>query len=157
MAVEGLDHVQLACPPGGEDEARRFYGELLGLTEIEKPPALAARGGVWFECGASQQLHLGVEEGFSPARKAHPALLVANAASLEALAERLPVVTWDEDEMQVENRIPTIIVGAGVKAGNYSTPLTHYSLSRWLSELAGGQPLRNAQTAPDLAAAFGLT
>ena len=97
MAVEGLDHVQLACPPGGEDEARRFYGELLGLTEIEKPPALAARGGVWFECGASQQLHLGVEQGFSPARKAHPALLVADVASLEALAERLPAVTWDEE------------------------------------------------------------
>ena len=79
------------------DEARRFYGELLGLTEIEKPPALAARGGVWFECGASQQLHLGVEQGFSPARNAHPALLVADVASLEALAERLPAVTWDEE------------------------------------------------------------
>jgi catechol 2,3-dioxygenase-like lactoylglutathione lyase family enzyme len=95
--VEGLDHVQLACPRGGEDEARRFYAGLLGLREIEKPPALAARGGVWFECGPSQQLHLGVEEGFSPALKAHPALLVADVASLEALAERLPVVKWDEE------------------------------------------------------------
>jgi catechol 2,3-dioxygenase-like lactoylglutathione lyase family enzyme len=94
--VEGLDHVQLACPARGEDEARRFYGELLGLREIEKPEPLRSRGGVWFECGA-QQLHLGVEEPFAPARKAHPALLVPDVAELEALAARLGDVRWDED------------------------------------------------------------
>jgi catechol 2,3-dioxygenase-like lactoylglutathione lyase family enzyme len=94
--VEGLDHVQLACPPGGEDEARRFYGELLGLRELEKPEPLRSRGGVWFECGA-QQLHLGVEEPFAPAHKAHPALLVGSPAELEELAKRLPAVRWDED------------------------------------------------------------
>ena len=94
--VEGLDHVQLACPRGSEDEARRFYGDLLGLREIDKPAPLRARGGVWFECG-SQQLHLGVEEPFAPARKAHPALLVGSVAELEALAERLGAVRWDED------------------------------------------------------------
>ena len=91
--VEGLDHVQLACPRGGEDEARRFYGHLLGLREIDKPEPLRSRGGVWFECG-SQQLHLGVEEPFAPARKAHPALLVR---SVEALGARLPAVRWDAD------------------------------------------------------------
>jgi catechol 2,3-dioxygenase-like lactoylglutathione lyase family enzyme len=95
--ISGLDHVQLACPRGGEDEARRFYGELLGLKEIEKPEALRSRGGVWFECG-TQQLHLGVEEPFSPARKAHPALLVESVPELEELAARLgDRVIWDAD------------------------------------------------------------
>ena len=76
-----LDHVQVAAPPGCEAEARRFYGDLLGLAEVEKPEPLRSRGGVWFE-----QLHVGVEEDFAPARKAHPALRVPD---LDALAERL--------------------------------------------------------------------
>jgi catechol 2,3-dioxygenase-like lactoylglutathione lyase family enzyme len=67
--VATLDHVQVAAPPGCEAEARAFYGELLGLEEVEKPDSLRGRGGVWF-----QQLHVGVEEDFRPARKAHPAL-----------------------------------------------------------------------------------
>jgi catechol 2,3-dioxygenase-like lactoylglutathione lyase family enzyme len=95
--VEGLDHVQLACPRGGEDEARRFYGGLLGLREIEKPEPLRSRGGVWFQCGPSQQLHVGVEEPFSPARKAHPALLVDKPETLSELAAKLGDVTWDSD------------------------------------------------------------
>jgi catechol 2,3-dioxygenase-like lactoylglutathione lyase family enzyme len=94
--IAGLDHVQLACPPGAEDDARAFYGELLGLREIEKPEPLRSRGGVWFECGA-QQLHLGVEEDFRPARKAHPALRAASVSELHSLAERLGDVRWDED------------------------------------------------------------
>ena len=71
----GVDHVQLAAPAGCEEEARRFFGGLLGLEELEKPQALTARGGVWFRVGA-QQLHVGVEESFAPARKAHPAFSV---------------------------------------------------------------------------------
>jgi catechol 2,3-dioxygenase-like lactoylglutathione lyase family enzyme len=94
--VEGLDHVQLACPPGGEDEARAFYGGLLGLREIDKPEPLRSRGGVWFECGAGQ-LHLGIEQPFAPARKAHPALRVGSVAALEELAGRLGDVRWDTD------------------------------------------------------------
>jgi catechol 2,3-dioxygenase-like lactoylglutathione lyase family enzyme len=94
--VEGIDHVQLACPAGGEDSAREFYGGLLGLREIEKPEPLRARGGVWFECGGAQQLHLGVEEPFAPARKAHPALAVSSLEDLETLAARLPSVQWDD-------------------------------------------------------------
>jgi catechol 2,3-dioxygenase-like lactoylglutathione lyase family enzyme len=82
-----LDHVQLAAPPGCEAEARRFFGELLGMREVEKPPSLAARGGVWFE-----HVHVGVEEDFRPARKAHPAFVVAD---LDALAATLGEVTWD--------------------------------------------------------------
>ena len=75
VLIEGLDHVQLAAPRGCEEEARWFFGELLGLVEVEKPDALRARGGVWFQAGA-QQLHVGVAEPFAPATKAHPALRV---------------------------------------------------------------------------------
>jgi catechol 2,3-dioxygenase-like lactoylglutathione lyase family enzyme len=96
FVLTGIDHVQLAAPPGCEADARAFYGELLGLDELPKPPALQARGGVWFACGA-QQLHVGVEEPFAPARKAHPALAVDD---LDALAARLAgagvEVTWDD-------------------------------------------------------------
>ena len=85
MGLTGIDHVQLAMPEGGEARAREFYGEILGLPEKAKPPALAARGGVWFEAPALK-IHLGVEKDFRPARKAHPALLVED---LPALALRL--------------------------------------------------------------------
>ena len=83
MAIIGLDHVQVAIPAGGEEAARAFYGALLGMTELSKPPVLAARGGCWFRSGAAE-LHLGVEEPFAPARKAHPAFLVADLDGLES-------------------------------------------------------------------------
>ena len=73
--LEGIDHVQLAAPPGCEDEARRFFAELLGLEELEKPEPLRDRGGAWFRVGA-QQLHVGVDDAFAPERKAHPAFAV---------------------------------------------------------------------------------
>ena len=94
--LAGIDLVQLAAPPGCEAAARRFFGELLGLEEIEKPEPLRARGGVWFRVGA-QQLHVGVEETFAPARKAHPAFAVAR---YDALLERLRAagVEVTEDE-----------------------------------------------------------
>jgi catechol 2,3-dioxygenase-like lactoylglutathione lyase family enzyme len=85
VRITGIDHVQVAAPPGCEPAARRFYGELLGLEELPKPEPLAARGGCWFRAGA-QELHVGVEEPFAPARKAHPGLVVEG---LEELAERL--------------------------------------------------------------------
>lgn len=84
----GIDHVQLAAPPGCEAEARRFFGELLGLPELEKPAALALRGGLWFQCGA-QQIHIGIEQDFRPARKAHPALRLRDEVSVEMLEARL--------------------------------------------------------------------
>jgi catechol 2,3-dioxygenase-like lactoylglutathione lyase family enzyme len=77
MTFTAIDHVQLAMPPGKEDEARRFYGGVLEMAEIPKPPELAKRGGCWFESG-SVQLHLGVEFDFRPAKKAHPALRCSN-------------------------------------------------------------------------------
>lgn len=98
MLIEGLDHVQLAAPRGCEEAARWFFGELLGLEEIEKPEPLRGRGGVWFRAGG-QQLHVGVEQAFAPARKAHPALRV-QAVALDRLATRLEEagvkVLWDD-------------------------------------------------------------
>jgi catechol 2,3-dioxygenase-like lactoylglutathione lyase family enzyme len=90
--------VQVAAPVGSEDAARGFYGELLGLSELEKPEALRGRGGVWFACGA-HQLHVGIAPDFSPATKAHPALRVA-LSDLDQLAKRLGEagveVRWDD-------------------------------------------------------------
>ena len=97
--ITGLDHVQVAAPPGTEGEARRFYGGLLGLTEIDKPAGVADSGGAWFALGA-QQLHVGVADPFLAARKAHPGLAVRDPATLDALAERLTgagaPVRWDD-------------------------------------------------------------
>jgi catechol 2,3-dioxygenase-like lactoylglutathione lyase family enzyme len=95
-----LDHVQVAAPAGCEEQARRFYGELLGLAEVSKPLALRERGGVWFALAGATQLHVGVEaDGFAPARKAHPALRIGTVARLEMLGRRLAAVGcrvhWD--------------------------------------------------------------
>jgi catechol 2,3-dioxygenase-like lactoylglutathione lyase family enzyme len=81
--VRSIDHVQLAMPPGPEADARAqaFYEGLLGLPRVPKPPPLAARGGCWFESGPAK-VHLGVEEDFRPARKAHPALVVSGLDDL---------------------------------------------------------------------------
>lgn len=96
MRVVGLDHVQLAMPAGGEEEARRFYVGVLGMTEVAKPESLASRGGCWFECRGAV-LHLGVEADFQPARKAHPALRVTDleATWTELEAAGAPVVGDD--------------------------------------------------------------
>ncbi len=95
MEIVGLDHVQLAAPPGGEEDARRFFGALLGLTEVGKPEPLDGRGGVWFAVGA-QQLHVGIEDGYRPALKAHPALAVRELDVLAARLEAAGVpVEWD--------------------------------------------------------------
>lgn len=83
--ILGYDHVQLCLPPGGEPLARAYYGDLLGMAEVRKPAALARRGGAWFRSGAAM-LHLGVDNSFAAARKAHPAFLVDD---LDELAARL--------------------------------------------------------------------
>jgi catechol 2,3-dioxygenase-like lactoylglutathione lyase family enzyme len=97
-----LHHVQVACPPGGEDAARRFYATGVGLTEVAKPAGLAGRGGAWFrgydDAGAvAAELHVGVEDPFAPARKAHPAFLVGDAAALERTAVRLEGLGFEVD------------------------------------------------------------
>ncbi|GHH80024.1 glyoxalase [Streptomyces sulfonofaciens] len=78
-----IDHVQLAAPPGSEDALRAFYVRVLGMTEVPKPPVLAARGGCWFQAGYVR-LHVGVEADFRPARKAHPGLRVHGITSYAA-------------------------------------------------------------------------
>jgi catechol 2,3-dioxygenase-like lactoylglutathione lyase family enzyme len=124
-----LHHVQVACPPGGEDDARRFWAEGLGLAEVEKPAALRARGGAWFRdasslgsstqgfrdasslgfstrgfrsAGGGAEIHVGVEEPFVSARKAHPALVVGHVAELEAVAARLDGLGFEVDWSQRE-------------------------------------------------------
>jgi catechol 2,3-dioxygenase-like lactoylglutathione lyase family enzyme len=97
LGVVGFDHVQIAAPKGCEADARRFFGQLLGLPEVDKPEALRARGGVWFAVG-EQQLHVGVEEPFSPSRKAHIGFRI-RPERFDLLAARLGAagapVTWD--------------------------------------------------------------
>ncbi|MFJ4781098.1 VOC family protein [Streptomyces sp. NPDC088762] len=94
--LTAVDHVQLAAPPGSEDRLRAYYTGVLGMTEIAKPGVLAARGGCWFAAGPVQ-LHLGVEEGFRPARKAHPGLRVTGIqAYARRLEERGAEVVWDD-------------------------------------------------------------
>jgi catechol 2,3-dioxygenase-like lactoylglutathione lyase family enzyme len=95
--IAGLHHVQLAIPVGGEDAARQFWGQTLGLTELAKPAGLAGRGGCWFGGGALE-LHLGVEANFAPARKAHPGILVDGLADLAARLEAAGAsVSWDTE------------------------------------------------------------
>jgi catechol 2,3-dioxygenase-like lactoylglutathione lyase family enzyme len=97
LVFDGLHHMQLAMPRGEEAAARSFFAGVLGMAEIEKPPVLAARGGAWFR-GGGLELHLGVEDDFQPARKAHPGILVSD---LDEVARRLrnadQDVTWDAD------------------------------------------------------------
>jgi catechol 2,3-dioxygenase-like lactoylglutathione lyase family enzyme len=91
-----IDHVQLAMPVGGEESARRFYRDLIGMVELSKPPELARRGGCWFGSGGVQ-VHLGVEIDFRAAKKAHPAL---RCVDYDGLTERLRAagVSVTEDE-----------------------------------------------------------
>jgi catechol 2,3-dioxygenase-like lactoylglutathione lyase family enzyme len=96
MHITGLDHIQLAMPPGGEQAARQFYGALLGLAEIVKPAQLAARGGCWF-AAPRVQIHLGVEREFAAARKAHPALLVGDLAALARALQAAGVAIVPDD------------------------------------------------------------
>lgn len=93
-----IDHVQLAMPQGEEAAARHFYCDFLGMTEIPKPPALAKRGGCWFESGGVQ-IHLGVEAGFRPAKKAHPALRCTDYVSFIAKLQRAGVELTPDDSI----------------------------------------------------------
>ena len=95
-----LHHVQVAIPAGGEDLARRFYVEGLGLAEVEKPEPLRARGGLWVRSPGGAEVHLGVEDPFSPARKAHPALLLDDVAALDAAADRLTTLGFEVDHAE---------------------------------------------------------
>ena len=97
-----LHHVQVACPPGGETDARRFYGDGLGLTEVAKPVALQGRGGAWFRAYDARgmvaaEVHVGVEDAFVPARKAHPAFVVDD---LDAVVASVAAAGFVVDETE---------------------------------------------------------
>ncbi|GAA2043623.1 VOC family protein [Catenulispora yoronensis] len=93
--LAGLHHVQVAVPKGVEDVSRAYYVGVLGMTELAKPPVLAARGGCWFAAG-SLEIHTGVEEPFAPARKAHPGIVVTDIDELaDALKAAGHEFTWD--------------------------------------------------------------
>ncbi|SFX56901.1 Catechol 2,3-dioxygenase [Thermoactinomyces sp. DSM 45891] len=101
--LEGLDHIQLAAPADSEETARTFFSDVLGMNEIPKPDNLKKRGGVWFSVGA-QQLHIGIQKDFSPAKKAHPAFQVKN---LEGLREQLiqnKIEVIDDEPLEGTNR-----------------------------------------------------
>ena len=104
MQVVRLDHVQLAMPPGGEERARAFFRDALGIPEVPKPPELARRGGCWFERDALK-IHLGVETDFRAARKAHPALLVEDLPQLIAKLERLGYAVKKDDPLEGYHRV----------------------------------------------------
>ncbi|MRG85795.1 VOC family protein [Salinibacillus xinjiangensis] len=99
FTVKGIDHIQLAAPAGCEAEAREFFANIIGMPEIEKPEELKKNGGVWFQAG-HHELHIGVEQNFQPAQKAHPAFYIEN---LKALRERL---TNNGIEVKVDDRLP---------------------------------------------------
>ncbi|MHB1676972.1 MAG: VOC family protein [Sulfuriferula sp.] len=98
VRIIGIEHIQLAMPPGEELRARDFYSGILGIPETPKPPALAARGGVWFE-RHSLKIHLGVETNFHPANKAHPGLLVENLEQLVKLLRAAGYSVIDDEPL----------------------------------------------------------
>ena len=102
-AILSLDHVLLAMPARGEGAAREFYGNLLGLPELTKPKELATRGGCWFAL-PNLQLHLGVEDGFAPAKKAHPAFRVSDLEGLRRRLEAAGVSTTPDASLPNQKR-----------------------------------------------------
>jgi catechol 2,3-dioxygenase-like lactoylglutathione lyase family enzyme len=104
--ITGYDHVQVAIPADSEATARAYYGALLGMTEVVKPPALAARGGCWFTSG-NAMLHLGVEADFRPAAKAHPAFVVDNLDDIAAALTAAGYTVTDSTELPGIRRFHT--------------------------------------------------
>jgi catechol 2,3-dioxygenase-like lactoylglutathione lyase family enzyme len=100
IEIVGIDHVQLSMPPGGEDEARRFYREILGLREIAKPPELDGRGGCWF-AGSDAAIHLAPEPDFRAHAKSHPALVVRDLA-----ATRIALITAGVSIIEDDAHLP---------------------------------------------------
>jgi len=102
--IIGLDHIQLAMPTGEEARARAFFTGVLGMPEIVKPDSLKGRGGCWYVCGA-QELHVGVEAGFRPAKKAHPAFLVKDLTAMQARIEKAGVEIHHQPPLPNAKRI----------------------------------------------------
>jgi catechol 2,3-dioxygenase-like lactoylglutathione lyase family enzyme len=106
--IRGIHHVQLTIPRGAEKQARHFYCQVLGLSEIAKPANLAERGGLWLQVG-DRQVHIGVEDGVNRlSTKAHIAYEVTDLpgwkVKLTALAievlENIPIPGYDRFEFR---------------------------------------------------------
>ncbi|MDA1371480.1 MAG: VOC family protein [Proteobacteria bacterium] len=106
MSVIGLDHIQIAMPSGKEAEARSFYANILGLTERDKPPGLANKGGCWFEHG-TLNVHLGIDPDFRPAQKAHPGFEVTDLSAITALLEQIGYSISRGSELEGYDRVFT--------------------------------------------------
>jgi catechol 2,3-dioxygenase-like lactoylglutathione lyase family enzyme len=104
MGISRIHHVLVAIPPGSEQQARGFYGGVLGLAEVPKPSHLARRGGVWYRCGRVD-LHLGGDAEFRPARKAHPAFRVSDLGGLRRRLEDRGVRTWKDEPSPGHKRV----------------------------------------------------
>jgi catechol 2,3-dioxygenase-like lactoylglutathione lyase family enzyme len=102
--LKDIDHVQVAMPAGEEGRARDFYARVLGLEEVEKPENLRKRGGLWFSLGA-RQFHLGADENFTPARKAHPAFLVEDVETLKRVLESNGYKVVNDEPLEGYDRI----------------------------------------------------
>ncbi|MGC5325977.1 VOC family protein [Brevibacillus sp. SYSU BS000544] len=99
----GIDHIQLAAPKGSEDQARAFFHGVLGWPEIPKPSELLKNGGVWFLCG-SHHVHIGVEDNFLPAKKAHPAFEVKNLDGLREHLNQQGITYLDDERLEGATR-----------------------------------------------------
>lgn len=104
FSIKGIDHIQLAAPVNCEEAARNFFKGILGMEEIEKPDSLKKNGGVWFSCGA-QEIHIGVEEGFQPAKKAHPAIEVIHLHALMTVLDKHNITYKEDDRLPHANRL----------------------------------------------------
>jgi len=104
--LTGIDHIQIAAPPESEDKARQFYAELLGMEEIPKPENLKGRGGCWFLCG-SQEVHIGIQQDFMPAKKAHPGFTVNALEQLKLQLEEANYVISVEPPIDGRSRFFT--------------------------------------------------
>ncbi|WP_235531157.1 MULTISPECIES: VOC family protein [unclassified Nocardioides] len=127
-----IHHVQVACQRGGQDDARRFYADGLGMTEVPKPAELAKRGGCWFRWYDASgvptaEIHVGVEEPFAPARKAHPAFLLGSVDELETVAGHLSGLGFETDWRSTRSK-------ATSDATPSMAPGTGWSSSRLLGE-----------------------
>ncbi len=101
IKIISIDHVQVCIPPGKETEARNFYSGILELEEIEKPDSLKPNGGIWYQIGDSQELHIGIEEPGSTT-KAHPAFEILHLDEARNYFERSGI------EIHDETRIPHV-------------------------------------------------
>lgn len=102
--LKGIDHIQVAAPKGSEDDARKFYGEVLGMIELEKPESLKGRGGCWFQCGL-QEVHVGIEEPFTPSKKAHPGFITDDLDGLRVALTTAGFLVKEDAPIAGRNRI----------------------------------------------------